>query len=295
MLYLLIFISLLPFVMGHARWKCPSARDYNSPSGAHISFDNTGNKNGPCGPFSGIKYWGMGGVFNLTPGLMTVVWEESISHNGSPFRLAILDEKEQVVTVLLDHIPHWDDSNPSMMRESSYVPYKMTVNIPDINCTQCSLQLLYIMTDKTTLCNIGNCTYYAEDSACSGHTDSTRSCFGAPNDNMCLKPNTCFSNYHSCTDIRIDGKLPFESFDGKLPFESFDGKLAFESFDGKLPIGKLAFESFHGRLRINRIQSEIWPYSNLTANVYQKESSTWKDGWLLNVPKDFTTPVGMCT
>jgi len=57
-----------------------------------------------------------------------------------------------------------------------------TVNIPDIKCAKCSLQLLYFMTDKTTKCNIETCTYYPEDSACSGHTDASKgTCFGAPN------------------------------------------------------------------------------------------------------------------
>jgi hypothetical protein len=33
--------------------------------------------------------------------------EESISHIGSPWRIAILDEEGKDVAVLLDHIPHW--------------------------------------------------------------------------------------------------------------------------------------------------------------------------------------------
>jgi hypothetical protein len=251
-----LYLISLPFVIGHARWKCPKARDFNSPNGAHISFDNTGNKVGPCGPYSGVKYWGLGGVTKLNPGLMTFIWEESISHKGSPFRLAILDENEKMVALLLDHIPHWDNSHPNMMNESSYVPYKITVNIPDINCTQCSLQLLYIMTDKTTFCNIENCTYYSENSACSGHIDDTPQCFGAPNSDKCLNPNTCFSNYHSCTDIRINGKLSLKDYYGDEP--------------------------------------NNWPYSKLKKNVYRKESANWENGWLLNIPKDFTTPVGIC-
>ena len=30
--------------------------------------------------------------------------------------------------------------------EATYVPYRMSVEIPDIKCTQCSIQLLYFMT-----------------------------------------------------------------------------------------------------------------------------------------------------
>ncbi len=58
------------------------------------------------------------------------------------------------------------------------------------------------MTDKSTKCGMEICTYYAEDSACSGQTDaSLPTCFGAPNDVPCDRPDTCFSNYHTCVDF----------------------------------------------------------------------------------------------
>lgn len=62
---------------------------------------------GPCGDFNGKEHWGRGAVTPLQPGLQTLVWEESVSHLGSPFRIALLDEHEQVAAVLLNHIPHW--------------------------------------------------------------------------------------------------------------------------------------------------------------------------------------------
>lgn len=252
MLYFYLILYTIPFVNGHARWKCPPARDFNNQNGVHISFDNTGNKNGPCGPFSGIKYWGMNGIRHLTPGYMTLIWEESISHKGSPFRLAILDKNENVLSILLDHIPHWNNAKPNMLDESSYVPYKMTVTIPNIKCEQCSLQLLYIMTDKTTLCNIDYCTYYPDESACSGHLDNSPKCFGASSDLPCSRNNTCFSNYHSCSDISINNTTTQQV----------------------------------------QIQPQNWPYRNLTK--YTQESGDWGNGWLLNIPNDFTKPIGMC-
>lgn len=60
---------------------------------------------GPCGPYSNM--FGMNGITELKPGPLTLEWEESIAHKGSPFRLAILDEDENARVVLLDHIPHW--------------------------------------------------------------------------------------------------------------------------------------------------------------------------------------------
>jgi hypothetical protein len=67
-------------VSAHSRWKCPLPRDEKDDAGKHIAFDNTGNKEGPCGPQSGK--WGFGKVTNLTPGWTTFTWEESISHKG---------------------------------------------------------------------------------------------------------------------------------------------------------------------------------------------------------------------
>jgi hypothetical protein len=66
-----------------------------------------GEQRGPCGPFSGKENWGRGPVATLKPGLQTLTWEESISHAGAPFRIAILDENEEAKVVLLNHIPHW--------------------------------------------------------------------------------------------------------------------------------------------------------------------------------------------
>ena len=36
-------------VQGHSRWKCPPPRDMNDQDGNHIAFQNTANKDGPCG------------------------------------------------------------------------------------------------------------------------------------------------------------------------------------------------------------------------------------------------------
>lgn len=184
------------------------------PPGNHIPFDNTGNKVGPCGPYSGM--YGMNGVRVLKPGPLTLTWEESIAHVGSPFRIAILDEHEKVKVVLADHIPH-DDAAKTTFFEQFYTPYHLTVDIPDVQCEKCTLQLIYFMTDKTVKCGSLLCTYYPEDSACSGQIEASEpTCFGAPNDVPCLKEDTCFSNYHTCTDVTIQGTRSFEEFDMDL-------------------------------------------------------------------------------
>lgn len=248
---------------------------------------------GPCGPYSGK--WGFGEVTTLKPGWQTLVFEESIGHAGSPFRLAILDEHEQVQVVLLDHIPHNDFASPDSkvrgccrrrlgcacsMRvsllladhslpmlltivaqdESSYVEYRITVNIPDLDCPRCSLQLLYVMTDKSTLCGIDTCFYNATESACSGHTTVEEgTCPGAPTTIPCTAKDLCFSNYHSCTDVIITGKTP------------------------------LSEASSFG-------QPEDWPYAKLAESYYRAEVGSWVDGWLAeDVPAIYTTYVpGVC-
>ena len=248
---LLSLMLLLPFTAGHARWKCPLPRDEKDENGKHIRFDNTGNKVGACGPQSGN--WGFGTVAKVSPGWNTFVWEESISHEGSPFRLAILDEKEEAKVVLLDHIPHWNGAKPTANVEKTYVEYKMSVNIPDVNCTQCSLQLLYVMTDKSTKCGIKTCYYNPDDSACKGSTDpDAETCYGAPNDDVCEQENECYSNYHTCTDVTISGTQPLSNF---------------------------AYNS----------QPTDWPYKDMQMQYYSLEAAQWSNGWLEGIPPEYTT------
>lgn len=114
-----------------------------------------------------------------------------------------MDETETARIVLLDHIPHNDQSDPTAFVEKTYVPYKISVNIPDVKCSKCSLQLLYIMTDKSVKCGVPTCYYNPADAACKGSTDvSAATCAGAPNDNACVEANECFSN---CKIIIISG------------------------------------------------------------------------------------------
>ena len=217
-------------------------------------FDNTGNKQGACGPYSGM--FGMNGVTTLKPGPLTLTWEESVAHVGSPFRISILDENENVQVVLLDHIPHDDSAKATPYIEGSYQPYHITVTIPDVKCEKCVLQLVYFMTDKTTKCGVDVCTYYPQDSACSGHTDAAAGkCFGAPNDIPCEKADACFSNYHTCTDVAIEGVKSFVDFEMDL-------------------------------------QPATWPWKNLTMGRYGLEDAEWEGGWLKDVPKEFTSLVG---
>jgi hypothetical protein len=120
----------------------------------------------------------------LEPGKITLVFEESISHKGAPFRIALSQEGSDVYDcVLLDHIPHNDAGKPNYYDPSTFVEYRITVNIPDVKCERCALQLINPMTDKI---GIGRSCVLASSST----------------------PNYCFSVYHSCANVNITGKNP---------------------------------------------------------------------------------------
>ena len=85
--------------------------------------------------------------------------------------------------VLLDHIPHNDCCKPSISDPTTYIPYTITVIIPNIICERCSLHLSNPSLDMLV-----------ED--------------GSPLGIGCTDPGTCFSVYHSCTKaFRIIGDV----------------------------------------------------------------------------------------
>ena len=170
---------------GHARWSCPVARDALNDEGMHIPFwkwikcefpwtiffihilwlVNTGNKEAACGPQS---TWGFGAVTTLTLDvcniliLKYIIYLFLIRANFNLGRIYLscgwsisscnLRWDSYCSYRTARHIPHWDASSPNYANESSFQPYHMTVNIPDVYCAKCSLQMLYIMTDKTVNC-----------------------------------------------------------------------------------------------------------------------------------------------
>jgi hypothetical protein len=225
-----VAVSLrLGVVESHSRWKCPKPR---SP--------DTGIKGGPCGAFDTDKMSNVSTIV-IKPGPLVVQWEESITHTGAPFRIALssdgrdTDSSVSSSCVLLDHIPHNKKSDPVFARESTYTVYTLTIDIPDVKCDRCSLHLVNPMTDKI---------------------DAD----GAPEGKGCTDPKgTCFSVYHSCTiPLKITGSIPRAKY--QCP---------------------------------NQNPSD-WPTTwigdngvNVTATtrgVYRRESGTWKNGFLMDVP-----------
>lgn len=197
--------------------------------------------------------FGARGVTKVKPGLLTLAFEESVWHRGAPFRVALSNEGGDGgfdECILLDHIPHMDaySPHPSLNDESSWPMFYISVPIPDVKCAKCSLQLLNIMTDKSKGgCGIDKCVYKPENAQCRPNeeevpNDKKKTCstwttnFDLPN---CTEPNSCFSNYHSCIDLEIQGTQSMLEYQCSQPPD--------------------------------------WPFSNLTPSTYGQESTVWEE------------------
>jgi hypothetical protein len=112
----------------HARFVCPAPRSLNA------------NKIVGCGADAGVK----GPVTEFAPGPNTITFEEFVFHPGSPVRIALstsggVTQAAFDACVLLNHVPHSSDVIPGGIGK-----YSITVDIPDIACNNCVLQLIQV-------------------------------------------------------------------------------------------------------------------------------------------------------
>ena len=127
------------FAVGYTRWGCPAPRSVSSKL-----------RSPPCGEVSGN--FSDADLIEVSPGPLTVRFEEAIASSGSPFRIALTgDGNDASSCTLLDHIPHDDSSNPSFSDERTYQQYVITIDIPDVACERCSLQLSHPITRVNSL------------------------------------------------------------------------------------------------------------------------------------------------
>eukprot|EP00300_Choanocystis_sp_HF-7_P000269 c10229_g1_i2.p1 GENE.c10229_g1_i2~~c10229_g1_i2.p1 ORF type:complete len:257 (+),score=6.76 c10229_g1_i2:22-792(+) len=177
----ILFLGIIAMVNAHSRFVCPAPQD-----------PNTGIKTGPCGSQSGD--FNTGSQLVLNPGWNTIVMEESIAHKGAPIRLALSREGSDYYEdgILLDHIPHNDDSAPNYGNQATWTPFVFTVFIPDVNCTNCKIQSVNPMTDKLPTYDLDSCFYDPDCTTCTPTQEN---------------PN-CWSTYHSCARVRITGSQP---------------------------------------------------------------------------------------
>jgi hypothetical protein len=183
-LLFLLFFRVPLLAEAHVFAQFPPSRD-----------DNPGLKTYPCGGISRLS----GPVTTIPPGTLKYKIRETITHAGAPFRFALsvagdggFDE-----VVLYDHLPHSDggESGPG------YKDYEFELDIPDINCSDCTLQVLSIMTDKIPA---GTCCPYPEDSDEYGEK--------------------CFSVYHTCSDVVITGRQNALAFAASYNFDDESGR-----------------------------------------------------------------------
>eukprot|EP01104_Vermistella_antarctica_P011076 TRINITY_DN3047_c0_g1_i1.p1 TRINITY_DN3047_c0_g1~~TRINITY_DN3047_c0_g1_i1.p1 ORF type:complete len:638 (+),score=128.71 TRINITY_DN3047_c0_g1_i1:114-1916(+) len=124
---LLVAASIPTSVYAHTRWTFPVPRD-----------NRADYKAGPCG----AQVPGQGPSNTIQPGTLEVAWEETINHPGW-FRIALSVAPDTGFDdlVLEDCIPHNSEGSTPRL-------YSMEVTIPDIDCTECALQIIQVMTDK---------------------------------------------------------------------------------------------------------------------------------------------------
>jgi len=193
---LLAALCCVVTVSAHQRWVTPPARTQDD--GLKGPY--------PCGGMT----FGSGTRTSLAPGPNVVFWEETICHRGAPFRIALSVNSDSNYDqhILFDHILHNDASDCSPPK-----PYAFRINVPDINCPKCAIQLLQIMTDKLLYYEQTYCDYPEA-----------------------LPADLCQSVYHSCADIAITGKgdpLAFNTTNP--PYRSYEaGEATTWVFDGSV-------------------------------------------------------------
>ena len=123
-----------------------------SPTARYVQDDN-GLKTGPCG--SGTA---TGTVTKLVPGqMLTVAWKESVSHAGH-YRIALSanqsDFTEPASLDIPNPLPSWDLAD-GIQDKTGTQNYSQAVQLPNVECPACVLQLIQVMSTGTDGTNTG--------------------------------------------------------------------------------------------------------------------------------------------
>ncbi|XP_064600936.1 uncharacterized protein LOC135467105 [Liolophura sinensis] len=175
----LIVILIVPLVHSHVRFVCPRPR---SPR-TDLTEDQ---QNGACGLGNPEDSQRDEDVTVVSPGPLTVRFEETHFHTDSPFHISLHSyDNDTHWCSLLNHIPHNNMAsvdNPGC-KDSVYPighctksTYYVTVNIPDVSCELCYLKLSFITLDKVPMSKL-----------------------------PCQEPNGTCKTYVSCANIKIQG------------------------------------------------------------------------------------------
>jgi len=182
------FLFLIALASAHIKLIYPGARSGDSDILAY-----------PCGPF---YFWEDDISTTLSPGKVTISIAETMAHNGAALRFALSYDSDDHYDelVLLDHVPHYDTSSPGTL----YVD----LDIPNVQCTRCALQVISVRTDDFSN---GNCCNYpfSEDFS-----------------------YECRTVYHSCSNIVITGTVPILDWAATYKYNGPCGPYTTESNSG---------------------------------------------------------------
>jgi len=242
--FVLKLAALFQLCNAHSRWVFPPMRPEEAPFYGGV-------KAGPCG---GLGPSSMTTV--LKPGWQTLEFEETINHDGTPWRISLglangVEEGFEDC-ILLNHLPHNDApaQDPSGIKG-----YKVRVFIPDVKCDHCVLQLMNPMTDKVR----------PFPSYCLYDEDILEGCgWSSP----C--PGACFSTYHSCADVSIVGSAPRDTFTCQQP-----ATWPYQEGRTNTPACK------HADCRI------------INEHEYTQVDAVWEEPWLVDpsIPAEFKNPL----
>jgi hypothetical protein len=129
-------LALPGAAFGHAGLRVPTPRTTDIRAGTSI-------KTGPCGPYAP----GTGARTTLTAGsTFTVEFDETINHTGY-FQLFYSEVRDTNFVLIQDRIPHSNAApSPSFANPR---PYSTTITVPNVSCSECTLQLIQVMEDRS--------------------------------------------------------------------------------------------------------------------------------------------------
>ena len=99
----------------------------------------------------------------------------------------------RIQCILLDHVPHDENSKPAFGDETTYHRAALTLYIPDVKCERCHLQFLTVMSDEF-------------HGVPEGTTCALASAQRAGKADVSLP--SCSAVYHSCAPVSINGTMP---------------------------------------------------------------------------------------
>ncbi|MEN9810268.1 MAG: hypothetical protein RLZZ488_1835 [Pseudomonadota bacterium] len=134
MVFLSAFASLK--AQGHARWKAGSS--VSAPRS-----EDSGLKTAPCGGTSRTA-----NVKKYTAGeSVTLEFEETINHPGY-YEVHLLGANDQKVAGVPSPLAKLDDTQNNPIRNGNNHQYKITFQVPAVDCPECAFQLIQVMLDN---------------------------------------------------------------------------------------------------------------------------------------------------